>query len=104
MTKELDAKLEKARTELENLLREKAAWERQSPIQQLAIELHDAFCTHSHGDQCDWFYNVSKEHVPLWQGYAQAEYLGKAQRVIVFCAAHELEVDDAVAFLKMMKG
>lgn len=105
---DLEQKLEKARTNLEEALRAKAEFDKLRPVERLAIELHDEFCTHNHSDQCDWYYHTKGQYrVPSWSGYAQGQYLNKAQRVMTRITAlnnltRELEVGDAVGIAKLI--
>lgn len=51
-----------------------------SPTKELAIFLHSS-CRHNHTDGCGFYYEISNnEH--NWSGYAHADYLRKAEKLI----------------------
>lgn len=62
----------------------------------LAIELHDKFCTGNHIDQCGWSYeknydenNEVKSHD--WSGFAHSRWLEKAETVLNTDLGRELK-------------
>lgn len=49
---------------------------------KLAEYLHDKFCRTNHIDGCSWHYEINRSGKIDWSGYAHAEYLSEADRLI----------------------
>lgn len=79
--KDFAAEIAAHEAEIAELKREQEAFRALTPTQQLAISLHDAQCRYNHTDQCGWFYEIHKG-VHDWSGYAHADYLKKARKVV----------------------
>lgn len=106
---DVDRKIQLARDELEQLLRNKAileeAHKQLSPTQKLAIALHDATCRHNHTDYCGWFYEVdTTTQVHKWdRGSTHDDWLTKAGKFARYCETNGIKIDDAVEVLEFTK-
>ena len=67
---------------------------------RLAEELHSMQCRWNHTDGCSWYYEVSKG-VVNWEGWAHAEYLKKARKVMQVLP--DLSVDEILRVASAIK-
>jgi len=51
-----------------------------SPMGELAIMLHDEFCTYNHTDGCSWHYEI-KCGVHDWSGHTHLNWLKRTESV-----------------------
>lgn len=70
-----------------------------SPVEELAVALHDILCTHNHTDGCEWYYDV-KNGVHNWQGFAHKRYLEAAVKL---CDKVSMSTEDIIFVVKTIK-
>lgn len=72
-----------------------------TPIQELAIRIHEKTCYANHIDDCSWGYEVRKG-VHDWDASTHKRYLKKANKLLEFCrhdikkANHVLDALDII--------
>lgn len=79
--KSIDEQIEELENQIASLQTQKAKLKALTPVQELAIFLHQKTCHWNHTDGCDWFYYM-KDDMPTWEGHAQQDALKKAQRAM----------------------
>jgi hypothetical protein len=53
------------------------------PLADLAVRLHDAFCTYNHTDGCAWGYETTNSGIfHDWGGQAHQRWMERTERVI----------------------
>lgn len=68
---------------------------------QLAIILHDSFCTHNHTDGCSWYYYNPQKDINIWENNSPYSYwLKKAHKFIKECEEIGITVDQGIKFKK----
>lgn len=53
-----------------------------TPIQRLAVALHEALCTSNHLDQCSWNWDGSLTSPVTWNCWTHKEYIKKAESLL----------------------
>lgn len=66
-----------------------------SPVQKLAIEMHNKFCTWDHTSGCGWFYGM-KDGLPTWERDDQITYLRKAEFVAKKARQLNIRLEDVL--------
>lgn len=56
----------------------------ESPLEELAIWLHEHFCREDHADSCWWHYELTGENrdTHIWSESAHARWLGSARNMM----------------------
>lgn len=99
----LEADIAKREQELADAKEQLKKAKLESPDKQLAKELHSMLCRWNHTDGCGWFYEFRNKEDD-WSGNAHGQYLIKAQNLIGKCKDHNITVDQAIAFYKLVQG
>ena len=74
--KKLDVEMKRLEDEKQNLLIQRDIVETLTPTKQLAILLHDSFCSANHIDSCGWEYETHQD----WEkAHAHKHWLERAQ-------------------------
>lgn len=97
---DIDKRKQELKSELAELEAEEARLLALSDDARLAEELHTLQCNWNHTDGCGWFYEIHKGVVD-WSGWAHAQYLEKARKVMR--ALPSMEVDEIVKVVKVIK-
>ena len=100
---EIERKIAKNREEATALAAELLALPKYTPVQELAIELHNSQCTHNHTDGCGWFYEFNKKD-HMWTGSEHTRWLGKARKIQHICSAHNVGTNTALTIINSLKG
>lgn len=93
---EIQAEIDRLEAELKRIQMEKKKLE--SPLQELAILLHDKLCRWNHTDGCGWYYQISNENGHDWCGYEHGRYLTKARNISKLCAKHDIKIETVLEF------
>ena len=72
-----------------------------SPTHQLAIALHEKFCTWNHTDGCSWWYAV-KDGVHDWGDYSHEKYLHKARMVMTRLRCEPVTEHNVAEFINIL--
>ena len=107
---EVDTETKKMQTQITDLQSQINALEEQKkelanmhPHAQLAIELHERFCTWNHTDGCCWHYEITKgKH--NWNSIAHLRYLKKAEKLAAYAEKHDVDPYILFAMHDLVKG
>jgi hypothetical protein len=96
-------KIEKLKQEIAKLEAETAALEAMTPLEKLAVTIHETSCRWNHTDGCSWFYEIKGDGIHDWAGSSHGFYLSKARAVTACCKKYDVATDVATELLKLAK-
>ena len=92
------AEIKERQIELEDIERELYRNKELTPVQQLAVGLHDTLCKYNHIDGCSWHYEIT-DNVHNWDRREHRSELKKAEVLTEYLENNDITHEDVFTIL-----